>query len=130
MDVGIDIIEIERIEQLLTRFPNVKERLFTEGEIAYCERSTRSAQHYAARFAAKESVMKALALGQGRGIRFRDIEITVDQQGKPAVQLHGRSRVLMESQGIRDIAVSLSHCRKYATAIAVRKEREKIDILE
>ena len=125
MELGTDIIEIDRIANLLKRFPTIKKRLFTETEIFFCERKKYPAQHYAARFAAKESVMKALGRDNGPGIRFRDIEITVEEHGKPGVRLHGRAGVLKEKLGITEITVSLSHCRRYATAIALREAKRK-----
>ncbi len=130
MELGTDIVEIARIEQILRRFPKVKARLFTGGEIAYCEKRMRSAQHYAVRFAAKESVMKALG-GKGRpGIRFCDIEIVLDQAGKPRVRLHGRARLLKEKLGCIELKISLSHCHSYAVATALLVGAEKIDIIE
>ncbi|HQO77910.1 MAG TPA: holo-ACP synthase, partial [Thermodesulfobacteriota bacterium] len=120
VDIGTDIIEIDRVEDMLQRYPAARRRIFTEQEIAYCERSARPAQHYAARFAGKESVMKVLGIKTGQGIRFRDIEIVMSADGKPTVSLHGRAHLLGEHHGIRDIRISLSHCRTYALAAAVR----------
>ena len=125
VELGTDIIEIDRIEKILKRFPTIKERLFTETEIVFCERNKHPAQHYAARFAAKESVMKALGTDSGPVIRFRDIEITVEEHGKPGVRLHGRAGVVKEKLGIAEIKVSLSHCRRYATAVALGEEKRK-----
>ena len=128
MEIGTDIIEIGRIEQTIERFPRFKNRVFTEEEIAYCEKGKHCAQHYAARFAAKESVMKALGIEGKHGITFRDIEIVVDPTGKPGVRLHRQARSLGKQLGMTELRISLSHCRSYALATALLVRREKIDI--
>ena len=130
MEIGTDIIEIERIERILIRFPRVKRRLFTEREIAYCERQKRPAQHFAARFAAKESVVKSLGIRRDQTIRFGDIEIVIDDHGKPVVALHGQAQVLMKERRAQEIKVSVSHCAAYAVASALLLSREKIDMRE
>jgi holo-[acyl-carrier protein] synthase len=128
MEIGTDIIEIDRIDRTIQRFPRFKYRIFTEGEIAYCEKGKHCAQHYAARFAAKESVMKALEIEGKHGISFRDIEIVIDPTGKPGIRLHGQARLLGERLGVTELKISLSHCRSYAVATALLVKRQKIDI--
>jgi holo-[acyl-carrier protein] synthase len=108
--VGLDLLEIDRMERALARRPRLARRLFTDGERAYADRQARPAQHLAARFCAKEAVAKALAL---EAWSPRDIEV-VAGGGAPAVRLHGP---LADRDG--DIAVSLTHSRGMAGAMAV-----------
>ena len=110
MDVGIDLIEIERIERALERRPRLAQRLFTPDEIAYAEGRARPGRHLAARFAAKEAVIKAL----GRGIAPREIEIEAGEP--PRVRLHGGAA---RAAGDSQVSVSLSHSRDIAAAIAL-----------
>jgi holo-[acyl-carrier protein] synthase len=108
--VGIDLIEIERIERALERRPRLAERLFTEGELAYARGRARPGRHLAARFAAKEAVIKAL----GRPVPPREIEVVGGEP--PKVRLHGRAA---ESAGNREISISISHSRETAAAVAL-----------
>ena len=87
MRVGVDLIEIERIARALERYPGFRERCFTETERAYCESRANPPQHYAARFAGKEAVGKAL----GSGVRFTWREIEIAGRPKPGVTLSGRN---------------------------------------
>ena len=80
--VGVDMVEIARMEKVLGRRPNFAKRVFTKEERAYCDRMARPAQHYAARFAAREAVLKALGTGFSRGIGFADVSGA--QRGGPA----------------------------------------------
>lgn len=114
MPVGIDLIEIERIERALERRPRLAERLFTEGELAYASARARPGIHLAARFAAKEAVAKALRL---HGWAHREVEVVVDELGAPAVQLSGRVEQRARELGV-DVEVSLTHVRELAAAVA------------
>ncbi len=112
---GVDIIEISRvkesIESLGERFIN---RVFTEKEIEYCEsKKAQKYQHYAARFAAKEAVFKALSwkLEDKYAICWKDIEVVDDKQGRPSLNIIG-----MNLNDIENIDISLSHCKEYAVA--------------
>jgi holo-[acyl-carrier protein] synthase len=111
--VGIDLIEIERIERALERRPRLAERLFTRDELAYAEARARPGRHLAARFAAKEAVIKAL----GKGVPPREIEIEAGEP--PTVTLHG---VAAETVGGYEISVSLTHSRETAAAIALVRD--------
>ncbi len=114
--VGVDIIEIDRIERTLQRFGSrFLERIYTADEISYCR--GRPAQ-LAARFAAKEAVMKALGTGT-RGVGWRDVEITRERTGKPRVNLTGRAAARARRLGIRNMGVSISHSHTYAVASVV-----------
>ena len=115
MKVGVDLIEIARIERALERYPRFRERCFTEAEIAYCDSRPRPAESYAGRFAGKEAVGKAL----GIGVRFTWKEIEIVGRPKPSVSLTGRSRAAWERLGSGDIDVSMTHSRELATAVCV-----------
>jgi len=112
--VGIDLLEIERLERALERRPRLAERLFTQGERAYAASRARPGQHLAARFCAKESVAKALDL---RAWNFRDIEV-VDTSGAPEIRLHGSVAERAQALGVR-VRISLSHSRRDAAAVAI-----------
>ena len=116
LSVGVDIIEIERIEAVWRRHgERFLRRVYTPAERAYCRGRV---PELAARFAAKEAVSKALGTGL-RGIAWKEMEILGDERGKPLVDLHGRARARAEELGLSDFAVSLSHSRDYAVAFVV-----------
>ncbi|MDI3341027.1 MAG: holo-ACP synthase [Sphaerobacter sp.] len=116
VEVGIDVIEIERIEAALERFGDrFLRRIYTERERA---RYGRRPAELAARFAAKEAVMKALGTGI-RGIRWRDIEVLPNRRGKPIVVLHGTAAARAEHLGFAHLSISLTHSRTEAMAIVV-----------
>jgi holo-[acyl-carrier protein] synthase len=108
--VGIDLIEIERVERALERRPRLADRLFTPAELAYARERARPGRHLAARFAAKEAVIKAL----GQGLPMRQIEVVSGEP--PRLQLHGRAA---EVAGDAEIAISLTHSNESAAAIAI-----------
>jgi holo-[acyl-carrier protein] synthase len=115
--VGLDLIEIARIERTLARYPAFVERVFTEAERAYCESRPNPPQHYAARFAGKEAVGKALGFGVARAFAWTDVEIS--GRPKPSVRLSGRVAALAVSIGAGSIDLSLTHSRELAAAICV-----------
>jgi holo-[acyl-carrier protein] synthase len=117
MTVGTDLIEIARVRRALERYPGFRERCFTEAERAYCDSRPNPPQHYAARFAAKEAVGKALGFGVARAFAWREVEIA--GRPKPAVRLSGRLQVWAERAGAGPIDLSMSHSRELATAVAV-----------
>jgi holo-[acyl-carrier protein] synthase len=117
--IGTDIIEIGRVEEKLRRTGGLKTRVFTPREITYCEGKAKSAQHYAARFAAKEAFLKAIGTGWSRGYRFVDIEILNNEQGKPQIVLQGKVKDFCEENGITGFHVSLSHIKDLAKAVVV-----------
>ncbi len=121
--VGIDLIEIERIERALERRPRLAKRLFTPDEIAYAAGRARPGRHLAARFAAKEAVMKALGTG-ARGVAWREIEVLPNHRGKPLVYLHGRAEKRAERIGLEELDISLSHSRDFAVAFVVGRSRD------
>jgi holo-[acyl-carrier protein] synthase len=112
--VGIDVLEIERLERALARRPRLAERLFTDAERAYAAGRARPGQHLAARFCAKEAVAKALGL---RAWSFRDVEV-LGGDGPPAVRLSGAAAARACELGVR-VEVSLTHTRRDAAAVAI-----------
>ncbi|MBD0347874.1 MAG: holo-ACP synthase [Thermoleophilia bacterium] len=116
MKVGVDLIEIARVRRALER-PRFRERCFTEAERAYCDSRPNPAQHYAARFAAKEAVGKALGFGVARAWAWREVEIA--GRPKPAVSLSGRMRAWAQKQDAAQIDLSMTHSRELAAAVAV-----------
>lgn len=115
--LGIDIAEIDRIEASIRRHGrHFLERIFTAGEIAYCERHRNKAERYAGRFAAKEAAMKALGTGWGKGVRWVDIEVARARGGKPSLQLAGRAREIADGLGVKNISLSITHSGNTAFA--------------
>jgi holo-[acyl-carrier protein] synthase len=113
--VGIDLLEVRRLEQALERRPPLAQRLFTEGELAYAGARRRPARHLAARFAAKEAAVKALGAGP---LAPREVEITGSGRETPRLRLHGRAAAAAAEQGVA-LHVSLTHSRELAAAIVV-----------
>lgn len=117
--IGVDIIEIARVERALERTPGIRQRIFTDEERAYCERTARPAQHYAGRFAAREAVLKALGTGFSKGVGLKDVSVTRDEAGRPQALLAGRAAEVAAEQGVVEIALSLSFTHDMAVANAV-----------
>lgn len=113
--IGLDLLEIERLERALRRRPRLAERLFTEGERAYAAARARPGQHLAARFCAKEAVAKALEL---EGLNFREVEVVNADSGAPRVRLTGAAAARADQLGVR-VAISLSHTDTEAGAVAI-----------
>jgi holo-[acyl-carrier protein] synthase len=118
--IGTDIVEVGRIERESARLgPGFLGRLFTPGEIDYCEQRHRRFESYAARFAAKEAFLKALGTGGRDGISWQDIEVVRDARGRPELMLRGRAEALARERGVSKVFISLSHSRELAAAVAV-----------
>lgn len=120
--IGLDLMEVPRIAQALehpTRGERFRARVYTPGEIEYCERRKRTAaQSYAARFAAKEAVMKALGRGFGGGIGWREIEV-VRGRGAPRIVVYGLAARLAAEKGIARFHLSLTHTAETAMAYVI-----------
>jgi len=115
--IGVDIIEIERIrDSIQDQGERFLEKVFTPQEIAYCSAKYNSAQHYAARFAAKEAVSKALSTGWAGEFRWKDVELTNDPSGQPHMTLHGPLR---EKLAGTSVFVSMSHSHSHVVAMVV-----------
>jgi holo-[acyl-carrier protein] synthase len=113
--IGVDLIEIDRVQRALERYPRFRERCFTEAEQAYCDSRANPAQHYASRFAAKEAVGKAL----GSGVLFTWREIEIRGRPKPGVALSGRTKCWAERVGAGRIDLSMTHSRGMAAAVCL-----------
>ncbi len=118
--IGIDLVEIARMEKILASQETAFVcRVFTPAERDYCEGKPRRAEHYAARFAAKEAFMKAFGTGWTSVVTWQEIEVGRDALGKPFLELHGSTRQAAEEKGIRHMFLSLSHTRCCAAAQVV-----------
>jgi len=109
MEVGLDIVEIDRVKRLVKGTPRFLPRVFTAQEIAYCKGKKNPWQHYAVRFAAKEAVWKAI---DRDGLSLKDISVSRDGRGKPGVMIKGRK--------VPGFKLSLSHSDNYAVAVAIK----------
>ena len=124
VSIGIDIIEVRRVSEVLARTPRFAERVFTEAERTYCDgRGAVAAQHFAARFAAKEAALKALQTGWRGGIGWHDVEIATRDSGAPYLVLHGVAKELFEKSGATHAHLSMSHTTEHAIAEVIL-ERE------
>jgi holo-[acyl-carrier protein] synthase len=125
VSIGIDIIEIRRIREVLGRTPRFAERVFTAAERAYCDgRGAVAAQHYAARFAAKEAALKALQTGWKGGIGWQDVEIASREGGAPYLLFHGLAQELFAGLGATAAHLSLSHTSEHAIAEVILERTE------
>jgi holo-[acyl-carrier protein] synthase len=114
---GIDIAEVRRIREAIARHgQRFLQRIFTEGEIQYCESKANRVERYAARFAAKEAGMKAIGTGWNHGVRWRDIEVARKPGGRPTLLLHGKAAEFAARLGAVNIALSLTHTAEQAMA--------------
>ncbi len=114
---GVDIVDTPRIRQAFERYgERFSKRLYTPGEIAYCEKFKNKAERYAARFAAKEAAFKALGTGWREGVRWLDVEVRHLPSGKPELLLSGRAGELARQMGVTRSAVSISHTDGYVVA--------------
>ncbi len=117
ISIGVDIIEVRRVRETIERTPRFAERVFTDAERAYCEsRGAVAAQHYAARFAAKEAALKALQTGWSGGISWQDIEVSAKESGAPVISFYGRARQLYEESGATSAHISIAHTTEHAIA--------------
>lgn len=115
--LGTDIIEVDRIEEAINKHgKRFLDRVFTPSEQDYCHKHKEWARHFAGRFAAKEAIVKAFGIGLKAGVTWLDMEIFNDELGKPSVRLFNQLALLGENA---QITLSISHCRSYATSVAV-----------
>ncbi len=117
--VGIDLVPVERIARILERYgERFEEKLFTDGERAYCRARARPAEHFAARFAAKEAVLKAL--GVPDGLQWHELEVVSPPAGgAPSLRLGGEAARAAERRGVARVHLSLSHAGGQATAVVI-----------
>jgi holo-[acyl-carrier protein] synthase len=118
--LGVDVFDVSRMEQALREGdPGFERGLFTDDEIAYCRRQHHPAAHFAARFAVKEAVLKALALDGASGASWRSVELSVTPGAAPAVILHGPLKEIARVRGIVRVLASFSHAGGLVAASAV-----------
>jgi holo-[acyl-carrier protein] synthase len=118
--IGCDIVECLRIGRMIEEHGELfLTRVYTEREIRYCQSRKHATEHFAARWAAKEAILKCLGTGWRKGIAWTDVEVRNDFNGRPMVYMCGAAKDISEQLGIADIHLTLSHCRAYATAYAI-----------
>jgi holo-[acyl-carrier protein] synthase len=123
LGIGTDLIEIGRIQGSITQFGDrFLHRVFTPGEIAYCQRKKHAAESFAARFAAKEAGAKALGTGISRGISWKELEVRREPGERPTLHLAGRAAQRAASMGVQRLSLSLSHSRDVALAVVIAED--------
>ncbi|PLX21890.1 MAG: ACP synthase [Salinivirgaceae bacterium] len=119
LGIGTDIFEVARIKQAMEKDPLFIKSVFTETEINYCHPRKRKEENYAARYAAKEALMKALGTGWRDGIKFTDIEIENNELGKPEISLTGIAKQIADKLEVSTIHLSISHTKEIANAFVI-----------
>jgi len=119
VQVGVDIVGVERVARLVSAHPSAMEELFTPAEQAYCLRKRRRMEHLAGRFAGKEAVLKAIGTGMRRRMHWTEVEIVDGVAGRPRVELHGEVAEQARRLGVHGLDVSISHSDGLALAHAV-----------
>ncbi len=116
--IGVDVVDVERMQVALERTPKIRERLFTEAEIGYCEKYRFAERHYAGRWAAKEAVTKALGCGL---IQWNGVEVVRHPRRAPFVRISGKIKRFAEMVGVReeDLFISITHSELSAVAVCV-----------
>jgi len=117
--VGIDMIEVDRVAEKINKDNGFKEKIFSANEIQFCESKANPGENYAARFAAKEAFLKATGQGLALGFNLSDIEVTVDANGKPSIELKGSFKQMTYEFTWNNIHVSLSHLKSIACAVVI-----------
>ncbi|MBM4403224.1 MAG: holo-ACP synthase [Candidatus Cloacimonetes bacterium] len=117
--IGTDIIAVKRIQNAFERNPAFGDKVFTPAEIAYCQSRAHPYQSFAARFAAKEAVMKACGTGWNADLTWQNIEVVSTENGAPSIRTYHQTAAYLEIHGIHRIHLSLSHDGEYATAFVV-----------
>jgi holo-[acyl-carrier protein] synthase len=115
--IGVDLVDVDRVKQILGRRRSFPERVFTPDEVAYCERQASPAECYAARWAAREACRKAL--GGIRSMRWHDVRVERAPSGVPSIVLDGSSRARADALGVSRVLLALTHERRMAAAFAV-----------
>ena len=118
LDIGIDIIEIERIKEIINNNPRFLNKIFTDDEVKYFESTGFKPESIAGNFAAKEAISKAIGTGI-RDFNFKDIEVLRNELGKPIVKTYNNLQQICIDYNVLEIKVSISHCKEYAVANAM-----------
>ena len=116
--IGTDLVELDRFRATLERTPGIKDRTFTAAEREYADAKSDPIERYAARWAAKEAVMKAMGVGLG-GVAMADIEVVKDDAGAPSILLHDTAAAKAAELGITQWKITITHTESLAQAIAV-----------
>jgi holo-[acyl-carrier protein] synthase len=123
--IGIDLVENKRMARIINKWgAKFIDRVFSTGEIKYCERHAQASINYGARFAAKESFLKALGIGLGMGVKLKDIEVVHDEKDKPGLILWGEAKAQIEKRNVEKIHLSLAHTGNYSTAIVLLEKNK------
>jgi holo-[acyl-carrier protein] synthase len=124
--IGTDIVECLRVGRMVDEHGELfLSRVYTPREIRYCQARKYATEHFAGRWAAKEAIMKCFGTGWRKGMCWTDMEVQNDAQGKPRVALRGAARDRAEHMRIDEVLLSISHCRSYATALAIAVHIDK-----
>ena len=115
--IGVDVVDVTRVARMLERHPTFPERVFTPGEVGYCEKKANRATCYAGRWAAREATRKAL--GGIRAMRWHDVRVERARSGAPRMVLEGTARARAEHLGVTEVLISFTHERRIATAFAI-----------
>ncbi len=120
---GVDIAEVPRIAAAIERFgERFLKRVYTSGEIRYCETKANAAERFAARFAAKEAAMKAIGTGLRGGVTWRDFEVVREPGGRPGLAFTGKAQQVAGQMGVRRAHLSLSHTEELAIAYVILED--------
>ncbi len=121
--IGVDVVDVERMQFALKRTPRIRQRLFTEAEISYCEKFRFAERHYAGRWAAKEAVTKALGCGL---IQWNGVEVMRRPRQAPTVRIFGKIERFAEMVGVREdeLHISITHSELSAVAVCVVRKKE------
>lgn len=117
--IGIDAVGVERLRRLMDGHEDRARTLFTQGELDYCHGKRRRYEHLAARFAAKEAVLKAFGTGIRQRMRWTDVEVVRELSGRPQIRLDGEVAAFARRRGLQQVDVSLTHTEDLALAHAV-----------
>jgi len=117
--IGVDLIETERVSEKISKGNGFREYVFSENEISYCESKTHKSEHYAARFAAKEALLKALGTGLATEIKLNEVEIAHVDSGQPHFNFINESAALISGKKFSQIHLSISHLKEIACAMVV-----------
>jgi holo-[acyl-carrier protein] synthase len=119
LGIGTDLFDVERMKNRLEKQPSFIDGIFTENEIKYCNQFKNKSQRFAARYAAKEALLKALGTGWRDGITFKDINIINDNLGKPSIVLTGIAKQIADKLKVTSIHLSMSHTETLANAFVI-----------
>ncbi|NQT64892.1 MAG: holo-ACP synthase [FCB group bacterium] len=117
--IGIDIIEVLRVEKISKKDDKFVKKIFTQTEIDYCRKFRNGSQNFAGRFAVKEAFLKAMGTGWSNGLKFNEIETVNDPLGKPEIVLYGKTKEIFSERNLKFSHVSIAHLKDYATAVVV-----------